>query len=452
MLILALGASIVSTAFWLRDPTGFPTRLVSTLSCVTFAALFLAFGHGTPIMVDLHMYFFAMLAISAGWCCWRSLVVAAVFVALHHLILNYAYPAAVFPEASNLSRVLLHIMIVIVQVGALSVLINQIVRAFDNAAQAVAEAADARRTALRLAQDQERIANAESEAHNHLLMMHDAFRAQVGQALEAIRESGSNMKDTSRVLLETASKSADAAADAETVSSQSMSGVAMMASSTQELAASIEEIHRRMEQTASIVRTGAAKTHETNERAFVLAETMARVEKFVGMIQHIASQTNMLALNATIEAARAGETGRGFTVVAAAVKALATATAEAAAEIEKNVSDIKDIGHSTVQSVSEIAEIMSDVNAHACQIAAAVRQQQSATNEISEIVSRFALQSQRLADHVEATSRSVGCTSTSAQVVDRSASQVLSAGDRLRTEIDAFLLDVGRGDRQSHAA
>lgn len=53
----------------------------------------------------------------------------------------------------------------------------------------------------------------------------------------------------------------------------------------------------------------------------------------VGFIRTIAGQTDLLALNATIEAARAGEAGRGFAVVASEVKALATQTAKATADM-----------------------------------------------------------------------------------------------------------------------
>ena len=79
-----------------------------------------------------------------------------------------------------------------------------------------------------------------------------------------------------------------------------------------------------------------------------LEETTRRIDKIVDAIVNVTIQTNMLAVNGSIEAARAGEFGRGFSVVAVDIRALANESAE-------NTDKIKDLVRAIQNQIQRVS-------------------------------------------------------------------------------------------------
>jgi len=95
------------------------SRYVSAIALMGEPAILLYLLRGNVWQMDMHMYFFAMLALTIAWCDKRVLLVAAGATAAHHLVLLYLLPYAVFPSAGNIDRVLLHAGIVAFQTAVL---------------------------------------------------------------------------------------------------------------------------------------------------------------------------------------------------------------------------------------------------------------------------------------------------------------------------------------------
>lgn len=159
-------------------------------------------------------------------------------------------------------------------------------------------------------------------------------------------------------------------------------------------------------QSAEITRDGVDNMHALARRGDVLlGETTARlgalarsadslsdrfrevvrqtqeIEGILGLIRHVAMQTNLLSLNAAVEAARAGEQGRGFGVVADEVRKLAARTDEATVQIREMISAIS---ASTAEAGGFLETVLADIQAgvgHA-------REAGQALNDISQHSSR----------------------------------------------------------------
>ncbi|MEE4453675.1 response regulator [Novosphingobium resinovorum] len=130
----ALAGIVVAGSYhltWMRSGTAPATRYVSAVALMAEPAILLVLLRGHAWQMDMHMYFFAMLTLTIGWCDRRAVLVAATAVALHHLLLLYLLPSAVFSGQGNLGRVLLHAVIVAFQSLVLVWLSDRLVESFE---------------------------------------------------------------------------------------------------------------------------------------------------------------------------------------------------------------------------------------------------------------------------------------------------------------------------------
>lgn len=453
MTVLALLVALIGTAAWWSDRTGPTTRIVNSVALAVQVALLVNAFEGSHYQIDMHMYFFATLAIAAGWVDWKAILAYAGTVAVHHLVLNFALPAAVFPGDPGIARVLVHAVILILQSAVLILVVTAIERAFREAEKAsseafaaareVAEKSDALRETTARA-DEERAAadriKAESDAHvaHAVRILGDGLAALAdgdltrsidepfSPALEKLRHDYNRtlgqLRSTVFELKERAKGIRSGSAEIRGASDNLSKRTEQQAASVEETAAALEQItttvtvsNDRAQQAGKLVAEARSSAEQSGGVVTAAITAMDEIEKsshsisaIIGVIDSIAFQTNLLALNAGVEAARAGEAGKGFAVVATEVRELAQRSANAAREIKELIgrSDEKvqqgvDLVSRAGAALQSIADQVKQIDTLVRAIAEASREQTSGLREINVSIGQIDQATQHNAAMVE---------------------------------------------------
>ncbi|WP_243968856.1 methyl-accepting chemotaxis protein [Methylobacterium sp. J-072] len=434
----------IVTGLWLRDPISTATRIVSGVAFVGMAALLLVVCAGRPWQIDMHMYFFACLAVLAGWCDWRVILAAAAATAVHHLALNLAMPALLFPGGTaDLGRVLLHAAMVLAETVILIAVCRTVEGSFKSLATSEAEAQAQLARAMELEQEATTNRSAlETERKSGTEQLARAFEDSIGGILDHVAKAAGAVEARAAGMASTAATTADRSIGVAATAGDVAGKVQGAAAAAEELGSSIGEIGRQVDVSAEMAREAATQAAAATPLVTELRTAAERIGDVVALISNIAGQTNLLALNATIEAARAGEAGRGFAVVAAEVKELAEQTGRATQEIAAQVNRIQTSTGQAVAAVDGITVRIRDMSGVATAITAAVEEQRAATQEILKNVSAAATDTSDITATLTDVTGDVQVTGSEAGHVLASISDLSKDFATLRAEVGRFLASV----------
>jgi len=268
------------------------------------------------------------------------------------------------------------------------------------------------------------------------------FRGSIRDMLEQADEVTHQLNRTATRLSEIATEADSRAKEAVGAAQDTSGNVANVATGVEQLRDSVHQITGQLASATNIVSRAAEMAHATNDTIVGLADSAGRIDTVVSLIRSIAEQTNLLALNATIEAARAGHAGRGFSVVASEVKALATQTATATADISSQITEVQTSTSHAVEKIKSIATVMTKIDSVTTEIAAAVGQQGSATERISHNIQGAAGATKNVAQSVVETTAAIGETNRAAAEVLKVAEYLTAHASGLRASVDQFLKEV----------
>ena len=361
-LVIGGGTSVVLTVLY--RPLG-GTRIMRCAlgaGLMVMAALHINQAQG---VIESHFGIFALLAVLTFYRDWLPILVAALTIAVHHLVFHalqhQGFPVFVMDHHGGWGMVFVHAFYVVMETVALLYLAGH------SQAEAVESQEMLEKMLAVTSQFTVETARGEGKAHVSLAKRFDHFLQQLTHLIDGVARDSHGLGQLGHAL-------ANASGTLEKGARHQLAEITEMSSSMQRMEHAMGNIAVHVEQAVEhagkasqqIVRGQesvgraqdeitqlAARLSVTNETVEGLAVKAEQIGSVLEVISSIANQTNLLALNAAIEAARAGEQGRGFAVVADEVRSLAQRTAVSTQEIKTIIEGLQHGSRQAVQAMHD---------------------------------------------------------------------------------------------------
>jgi methyl-accepting chemotaxis protein len=255
---------------------------------------------------------------------------------------------------------------------------------------------------------------------------------EIGQLMGAMSQMAANLKKQAAGMAEAVGVLSASSSEIVATTTQLASNASETAVSANETTTTVEEVRQTTDvssqkakyvsesaqKAAQIAKAGKKAVEDTiegmnsikqkmesvAESIVTLSEQSQAIGEIIAAVDDLAEQTNLLSVNAAIEAVKAGEQGKGFSVVAQEIKALADQSKQATRRVRAILNDIQkatgkavmatEEGSKTVdagaklsvqsgENIQSLADAIAEAAQAATQIAASSQQQSVGMDQVA---------------------------------------------------------------------
>jgi len=273
----------------------------------------------------------------------------------------------------------------------------------------------------------------------------NSFEQTANKVVVDVVGQANDMKQTAEIVSEASTTTQQKNLLVASAASQGSANMQSVAEATEELVTSLGQIKGFIESSHNASSQAFDNAEKSTSIIQSLAGTVVAVSESVGQIEDIANQTHLLALNASIEASRAGEAGRGFSVVAAEVKKLASQTAIVTTSITDRIKNIQIETDQAEIASAEILHTVAEMKEIEEKIYGAIELQSDTVAGISRNVHEAALESTQIEQGVDEVNIYIQDSAMKIQKTRDGAEVLAAQAAKLQQQLNHFLSEVRVG-------
>ncbi|AWW75004.1 hypothetical protein CD351_11255 [Erythrobacter sp. KY5] len=410
--------------------------------------------------LDTHLFVLLALGLLVPLCDTRAVLAASALGAFHHLTLAFVSPQTAFAGAGGVLAIALHIAGFILTAGLLGWVTSRLTMTIERIASLELEAkdhtaqVDGLRSKLSAAHDrleEERKAN--THKYEQLGASHRRTNQRIAtdfeQSISAVTHSVAGtvtmLESSARHLKTIAQEAGEEATNVASCAEGASRAANVVAAGLAELSMAISEISALVRKQSDLSIEANNRSESGGQAIGSLADQSRTIGEATRAIVRIAERTDLLSLNAAIEAASAGQSGRGFSIVAQEVKALASQASEAATQIDSFLQGVRDGTLSAERSFAGIDAAVSELGKTATAILHGVDNQTQSADTIEQFARRAAGEADQMVERTRTLAKRASAASELSDQLERAAAGLAQTVRELEHSTSTFTEGLGVG-------